>query len=188
MSSVAVRIVVLTGALEVVTGSASHASSSSSSSPAASVVVTEAEEIVVEASESSPEDEAVGALPYTVVRAVVVEKVCEVVRVEVESVEATIGLLTRVVNGVAELEACLVEVAAFVDDALSAADEDEPDEPELPHPVTGLSPGRASMVPEMVSGTRLAMLQLVDASFKPPMSPGHLSIPLSPASQLSIIC
>lgn len=34
----------------------------------------------------------------------------------------------------------------------------------------------------------LGMLQEVDGSLTPPIKPGHLSIPLSPASQLSMIC
>lgn len=55
-------------------------------------------------------------------------------------------------------------------------------------PVMGLLPGSFSKTPVMVSGYGFAMLQEVEGSLTPPMSPGHLSIPLSPASQLSMIC
>jgi hypothetical protein len=61
-----------------------------------------------------------------------------------------------------------------------------PAEAGTPHWPMGLFPGRASMVtptPPMVSGTRLAMLQDEEDGFRSPML-GHLSMPLSPASQL----
>jgi hypothetical protein len=57
-----------------------------------------------------------------------------------------------------------------------------------PAPVIGLFPGNAVRLPVIVSWIASGMLQEVDGSFMPPMSPGHLSIPLSPALQLSIIC
>jgi hypothetical protein len=61
-------------------------------------------------------------------------------------------------------------------------------EPETPHPVTGLLPGNASSTPWMFSLMASGILQDVLASLIPPISPGHLSMPESPASQLSIIC
>jgi len=77
----------------------------------------------------------------------------------------------------------------------------EPDpepEPPLPgaepQPVTGLLPGSAVSfvvsVESMVknSGPSDGMLHEVLGSLRPPMSPGHLSIPESPALQLSMIC
>jgi hypothetical protein len=61
-----------------------------------------------------------------------------------------------------------------------------------PQPVTGLFPGNAlnTVASAMVksSGTAAGILQEVLGSFKPPISPGHLSIPASPALQLSMIC
>jgi hypothetical protein len=57
-----------------------------------------------------------------------------------------------------------------------------------PHLPIGLSPGNASITPKTCSLMALGMLQEVEASFKPPIRPGHLSIPESPALQLSIIC
>lgn len=57
-----------------------------------------------------------------------------------------------------------------------------------PHEPRGLVPGKASKVPEMVSSIADWMLQEVEGSLSPPMRPGHLSIPESPASQLSMIC
>jgi hypothetical protein len=58
----------------------------------------------------------------------------------------------------------------------------------LPQGVTGLFPGSLAMSPMTISLTAQGMLQLVERSLMPPMRPGHLSIPLSPASQLSMIC
>lgn len=57
-----------------------------------------------------------------------------------------------------------------------------------PHWPRGLLPGNAFRAPLMVSWTGLWMLQEVDGSLSPPIRPGHLSIPESPASQLSMIC
>jgi hypothetical protein len=61
-------------------------------------------------------------------------------------------------------------------------------EPETPHPVTGLLPGSASNTPWIFSLIASGMLQEVLGSLTPPIRPGHLSIPESPASQLSMIC
>ena len=61
-------------------------------------------------------------------------------------------------------------------------------EPETPHPVTGLLPGSASNTPWMFLLIASGILQDVLASLIPPIRPGHLSIPESPASQLSMIC
>lgn len=60
--------------------------------------------------------------------------------------------------------------------------------PLVSQPVTGLLPGKALRTPSMVSGTDDWMLHEVDGSLMPPIKPGHLSMPESPASQLSIIC
>ena len=60
--------------------------------------------------------------------------------------------------------------------------------PLMSQPVTGLLPGKALRTPSMVSGTDDWMLHEVDGSLMPPIRPGHLSMPESPASQLSIIC
>lgn len=57
-----------------------------------------------------------------------------------------------------------------------------------PHCPTGLLPGNCDKVPVMVSLIAESMLQEVEGSLSPPMRPGHLSIPESPASQLSMIC
>lgn len=57
-----------------------------------------------------------------------------------------------------------------------------------PHSPIGLLPGRAVKVPVMVSWMADGMLQVVLSSLSPPIKPGHLSIPESPASQLSMIC
>jgi hypothetical protein len=57
-----------------------------------------------------------------------------------------------------------------------------------PHLPIGLLPGNASITPKTCSLMALGMLQEVEGSFKPPIRPGHLSIPESPASQLSMIC
>jgi hypothetical protein len=56
-----------------------------------------------------------------------------------------------------------------------------------PHGPMGLLPGSLDNVPEMTSLIGLLMLQEVDGSFSPPMRPGHLSIPASPALQLLMI-
>jgi hypothetical protein len=61
-------------------------------------------------------------------------------------------------------------------------------EPETPHPVIGLFPGRASSTPWMFSSIASGILQEVLASLIPPINPGHLSMPESPASQFSMIC
>jgi hypothetical protein len=60
--------------------------------------------------------------------------------------------------------------------------------PLVPQPVMGLLPGKMLRRPSMISGTDDWMLQEVDGSLMPPIKPGHLSMPESPASQLSIIC
>lgn len=57
-----------------------------------------------------------------------------------------------------------------------------------PHWPMGLLPGRAGTTPETTSLMALLMLQDVEGSLIPPIRPGHLSIPESPASQLSMIC
>lgn len=57
-----------------------------------------------------------------------------------------------------------------------------------PHSPIGLLPGRAVKVPVIVSWMADGMLQVVESSLIPPIKPGHLSIPESPASQLSMIC
>jgi hypothetical protein len=72
----------------------------------------------------------------------------------------------------------------------AAADDAEVDPPvgAAPHEPRGLFPGNASMVPRIVSLIGHSMLQESEGSLSPPMRPGHLSIPASPASQLSMIC
>jgi CheY-like chemotaxis protein len=75
---------------------------------------------------------------------------------------------------------CAAVGATVEPDAGAAAETGTPQAP------TGLLPGRASKTtptPPMVSGTRLAMLQDEEDGFRSPMF-GHLSMPLSPASQL----
>jgi len=57
-----------------------------------------------------------------------------------------------------------------------------------PHCPTGLSPGNFSMKPKISSSIAELMLHVSEESLIPPMIPGHLSIPESPASQLSMIC
>ena len=57
-----------------------------------------------------------------------------------------------------------------------------------PHCPSTLLPGKDLMAPVMVSEMTLGMLHVVDGSLRPPMRPGHLSIPAEPASQLSMIC
>ena len=57
-----------------------------------------------------------------------------------------------------------------------------------PQGVMGLFPGKASKDPTINSLMGDTMLQEVEGSLSPPMRPGHLSIPESPASQLSMIC
>ena len=52
----------------------------------------------------------------------------------------------------------------------------------------GLLPGKAERTPSICSLTDDWMLHEVDGSLIPPMTPGHLSMPESPASQLSMIC
>lgn len=73
-------------------------------------------------------------------------------------------------------------------EATGAADEAAGEEAPTPHCPIGLLPGRADMVPKMVSWIGLTMLQVVEGSLRPPIRPGHLSIPASPALQLSMIC
>lgn len=57
-----------------------------------------------------------------------------------------------------------------------------------PHSPIGLFPGSLGRTPKITSSTGQTMLQLVEGSLRPPIRPGHLSIPLSPESQLSMIC
>ena len=57
-----------------------------------------------------------------------------------------------------------------------------------PHCPMALLPGKAFMSPVTFSVMALGMLQDVDGSLRPPIRPGHLSIPAEPASQLSMIC
>lgn len=90
-----------------------------------------------------------------------------------------------------ETEAAADEVSGEMAEVADATT----DEAEVTTPVTftphcpiGLLPGNADMDPLTTSLIGDGMLQLVVGSFKPPMRPGHLSIPESPASQLSMIC
>lgn len=71
-----------------------------------------------------------------------------------------------------------------------AADDTGVDPPAgaTPHEPRGLFPGNASMTPRTVSWIGDSMLQESEGLFSPPIRPGHLSIPESPASQLSMIC
>jgi hypothetical protein len=64
----------------------------------------------------------------------------------------------------------------------------EPPVTGTPHAPRGLLPGNSSSVPKIVSSIGHWMLQEVDGSLIPPIRPGHLSIPASPALQLSMIC
>jgi hypothetical protein len=57
-----------------------------------------------------------------------------------------------------------------------------------PHCPSGLSPGNLERTPSICSSIADGMLHEVLGSLRPPIKPGHLSIPLSPASQLLIIC
>jgi hypothetical protein len=56
-----------------------------------------------------------------------------------------------------------------------------------PQEPIGLLPGSLAIVPLITSLIGLTRLQEVDGSLSPPMRPGHLSIPASPASQLLMI-
>ena len=77
--------------------------------------------------------------------------------------------------------------AVLTDD--EAADEGTgPLDGPTPHCPSGLSPGNLERTPSICSSIADGMLHEVLGSFRPPIKPGHLSIPLSPASQLSIIC
>jgi hypothetical protein len=80
------------------------------------------------------------------------------------------------------------ELADF-DEATGAAEEAGAGAAALtPHCPIGLLPGNLDIAPKMVSWIAELMLQEVEGSLSPPMRPGHLSIPESPASQLSMIC
>ena len=57
-----------------------------------------------------------------------------------------------------------------------------------PHAPRGLLPGNAVRSPLITSSMGHWMLQEVLGSLSPPIRPGHLSIPASPALQLSMIC
>lgn len=82
------------------------------------------------------------------------------------------------------LKAALALLLVEVPDVAAAAAATVP-----PHPTMGLLPGSASSVPAIFSlGSAGEMLQEVEGSLRPPIKPGHLSMPLSPALQLSMIC
>jgi hypothetical protein len=57
-----------------------------------------------------------------------------------------------------------------------------------PHSPTALLPGKISIISVILSSIALGMLHELLGSLSPPIRPGHLSIPASPASQLSMIC
>jgi hypothetical protein len=78
--------------------------------------------------------------------------------------------------------------------ATTLADEDPAEEGAgpldgpTPHCPSGLLPGNFGSTPSICSLIGHWILHEVLGSLSPPIKPGHLSIPLSPASQLSIIC
>ena len=90
----------------------------------------------------------------------------------------------------AALEAgCVPALAGYVATGAEAAGAETAGAPPTgtPQAPIGLLPGSLDIVPLITSLTGLTRLQEVDGSFSPPMRPGHLSIPASPASQLLMI-
>jgi hypothetical protein len=121
--------------------------------------------------------------------------VVRVVALGVAAAFVTVGTLEWVdvglIEALVEVGLVVVEMALVVEEAfelVEVATVGAGAATVPPNPTIGLVPGNASKTPRTSSLIAESMLQVVPESLIPPRSPGHLSIPASPASQLSMIC
>jgi hypothetical protein len=87
-----------------------------------------------------------------------------------------------------ETALAVVEPTGAAAEVAGALPPPEGGEAGTPHAPRGLFPGNFSMTPVICSLIALGMLHEVPGSLSPPIRPGHLSIPASPALQLSMTC